>query len=118
MGNNIEELRRILFGDIRGVKDGTLDIEKAKAIDALSQTIIHSARVEIDYIRSTNGAGGTRFMLGDATAKDEPEETEDDIDERDLTEDQKELLALEGQKDSRTESYVHLRGQPIKRAIG
>ncbi|WP_430230999.1 hypothetical protein [Nitrosomonas communis] len=63
MANNIEELRGILFEAIRGVKDGTLDLEKAKVIEGLSQTIINSAKVEVDYLRVTEGVGGTSFMI-------------------------------------------------------
>lgn len=62
MENNIEELRSILFDTIREVKNGTIDLDKAKAIENLSQTIINSAKVEVDYIRATDKTTGTSFL--------------------------------------------------------
>lgn len=62
MANNIEELRSILFDTIREVKRGEIDLDKAKAIENLSQTIINSAKVEVDYMRVTDKTIGTAFL--------------------------------------------------------
>lgn len=62
MENNVNELRKILFESIRGVKDGTLDIEKAKAVADMSQVIINSAKIEVDYIKATGGVSGSTFL--------------------------------------------------------
>jgi len=62
MANNIEELRSILFDTIREVKRGEIDLDKAKAIENLSQTIINSAKVEVDYMRVTDKTTGTAFL--------------------------------------------------------
>ena len=62
MENNVNELRQILFESIRGVKDGTLDIEKAKAVADMSQVIINSAKIEVDYIKATGGVSGSTFL--------------------------------------------------------
>ena len=59
--NDIAELRAILFGTLRGVKDGTLNPEKAKAINDTAQTIINSAKVEVDYLK-TIGGGESEFI--------------------------------------------------------
>jgi hypothetical protein len=57
----IEDLRRHLFDAIAGVKDGSVSIEKAKTISELSQVIVNTAKVEVDYVRANNG-GKSRFI--------------------------------------------------------
>ena len=61
MNNDIEELRGHLFDTLRGLKDGTVDVEKAKAMSNLAGTIIETAKVEVDYMRVT-GESGTSFI--------------------------------------------------------
>ena len=83
----IEDLREHLFAAIAGVKDGSVSIEQAKTIGDLSQVVVNTAKVEVDFIRTTerresqflganghgaNGAalpngivGGRRHLLGD-----------------------------------------------------
>ena len=53
--NDAAELRSMLFETMRGLKDGELDVEKAKAINETAQTIINSAKVEVDYIKTAGG---------------------------------------------------------------
>jgi hypothetical protein len=53
--NTIEGLRARLFAAIDGVRDGTLEIDRAKTIGDLSQVIVNSAKVELDYVRATEG---------------------------------------------------------------
>ena len=55
--NNVTELRTHLFDALRGLKDKTMDIDRAKAIADVSQTIINSAKVEVDYLRVAGGTG-------------------------------------------------------------
>lgn len=119
MENNIEALRNILFDAIRGVKAGTLDIEKAKVIDGLSQTIINSAKVEVEYMRNSKKPTGTNFLLvndADEHDGDDPK-IEDDLDEQDLSEDQKDLLALGSAGSQRTTGYMHFRGMKTKQRL-
>jgi hypothetical protein len=59
--SNIDALRETLFDTIQKLKDGNLDTEKAKTIGDLSQVIINSAKVEVDFIRA-NGGGQSRFI--------------------------------------------------------
>lgn len=69
--NDITALREALFATLNGLrdKDKPLEIERAKAINETAQTIINSAKVEVDYLRHTGSQQGTGFMaLGDATA--------------------------------------------------
>jgi hypothetical protein len=55
--NKIEHLRDHLFEVIEMLKDGDMEIEKAKAITDVAQTIINSAKVEVDFIKTVNGNG-------------------------------------------------------------
>lgn len=58
---NIDDLRDLLFCAIEGVKDGTLDIEKAKVIGTLSQVMVNSAAVEVKHAQVT-GQKGSNFL--------------------------------------------------------
>jgi gas vesicle protein len=62
--NNLETLREHLFSTLKGLKDGTIDTEKAKVISDVSQTIINSAKIEVDYIRA-NGGGSSTFLTNE-----------------------------------------------------
>lgn len=59
---NIIDLRAILFETIQGIKGGSIDIEKAKAINELSQTIINSAKVEVDHMRIAGSQSTSDFI--------------------------------------------------------
>lgn len=54
----IEDLRRDLAQTIRDVrnKEDPLDIDRAKVVAELAQTMINSAKVEVDMIRALDGA--------------------------------------------------------------
>lgn len=60
--NNFKELRSILFDTLRDVKDGKMDVKKAKSISELSQTLINSAKVEVDYLKSTGNGGKSKMI--------------------------------------------------------
>lgn len=49
----IQDLRTHLFDAIQGVRDKTLTIEQAKTISDLSQVIVNTAKVEVDFVRAT-----------------------------------------------------------------
>jgi hypothetical protein len=51
MSNDAAALRDLLFDTIRGVKDGTLELDQAKAISEGAQTIINLAKAEIDMLK-------------------------------------------------------------------
>jgi hypothetical protein len=59
---NIVDLRAVLFETIQGIKGGSIDIEKAKAINELSQTIINSAKVEVDHMRIAGSQTASGFI--------------------------------------------------------
>lgn len=65
MSNKVEDLRDILFDTIRAVKDGKLPLDRAKAIGELTQVVVNSAKVEVDFIRATDGKGVASGFLGE-----------------------------------------------------
>lgn len=64
MANDITGLRDILFEELRSLgKNATpADIERAKAKSDIAQTIINSAKVEIDYMKQADSTKGTGFI--------------------------------------------------------
>jgi len=58
---SIEDLREHLFEAIAGVKAGSLSIEQGKTIGELSQVVVNTAKVEVDYLRLTDG-GESSFI--------------------------------------------------------
>jgi hypothetical protein len=69
MPNTIDELRTHLFATLKalGDKDKPMEIERAKAIANIAQTLINTAKVEVDYMR-VSGSIGTGFIQ-DTTKK-------------------------------------------------
>lgn len=63
MKNKIEDLRDHLFATIESLRDKEhpMDIERAKAISQVADTIIESAKVECKFIELTGG-DGTGFV--------------------------------------------------------
>lgn len=59
--NNLDTLRAALFETLQAVKAGTLDLDKARAVNELGRTLIESAKVEVDYLKTT-GEGGSSFI--------------------------------------------------------
>lgn len=59
--DNLAEVRAHLFGTLRDLRAGKIDIEKAKTINDTAQVLINSAKVEVDYIKQT-GAVSTGFI--------------------------------------------------------
>ena len=55
----ITELRGHLFAALRGLTDtnAPMDIERARAVSDVAQTIINSAKVEIDHMKVAGGEG-------------------------------------------------------------
>lgn len=59
----IDDLRSALFAALDGLTDkqNPMDIERAKAVSEVAQTIINSAKVEVEYAKAT-GASGSTFL--------------------------------------------------------
>ncbi len=46
-------LRKMLFQTLEGLKNKTIEIDQAKAINETAQSIINCAKVEVDYMRAS-----------------------------------------------------------------
>jgi len=64
----INDLRDTLFDTLASLKSGTLDIDRAKAINDVAQTIINSAKVEVDNARISGGTG-SGFLCDDTAPR-------------------------------------------------
>jgi hypothetical protein len=53
--NKLGDLRDHLFESIEMLKSGEMEIDKAQAINGLAQTLVASAKVEVDYIKQVGG---------------------------------------------------------------
>lgn len=64
MKNRIEDLRNHLFETIEALKDdeNPMDIERAKAISGVAQTMINSAKTEIDFLKVTGRVDDAGFL--------------------------------------------------------
>lgn len=63
MSNTIADLRKHLFDTIAGLKDGKMEIDRAKTIADVAQVVINSAKVEVDFMRMRgDDSKGTGFI--------------------------------------------------------
>ena len=61
MSKDITYLRAQLFATLAGVKDGTIELERARAVNEIGKTLVDTARVEVDYLRAIGG-GESEFL--------------------------------------------------------
>lgn len=61
--NKIEDLRDHLFEIIEMLKEGDMELDKAKAIADIAQVIVNSAKVEVDFIKVVHGNGSGFILL-------------------------------------------------------
>ena len=60
--DKIQDLRNHLFETIEMLKDGDIDIDKAKAISEVAQVIINSAKVEVQFLKEMGSNRHTGFI--------------------------------------------------------
>jgi hypothetical protein len=62
--NKIEDLRDHLFETLEALKDkdNPMDLDRAKVIADVSQTIINSAKTEVEFLRVTGHISGSNFF--------------------------------------------------------
>ncbi len=67
MNEDITALRAELFATLRGLRDpnAPLDLERARAVADVAQTIINTAKVEVDFMRTTGRPAATGFLPQD-----------------------------------------------------
>lgn len=68
MKNKIEDLRDHLFETLEALKDekNPMPLDRAKAVADVAQTIINSAKVEVDFMRVTGEVVGSGFITAPA----------------------------------------------------
>jgi hypothetical protein len=50
--NTLDDLRSELFATLRGLRKGDIKLDVAKGVADLSQTIINTAKVEVDFVKA------------------------------------------------------------------
>lgn len=68
MKNRLEDLRNHLFATIESLRDTEkpMELDRAKTIADVAQTLINSAKVEVDFLNTVGGVGGSTFLTGSA----------------------------------------------------
>jgi hypothetical protein len=61
----MDDLRDLLFESIRQVKDGKMPLDRAKAVGDLTQVMVNTAKVEVEFIKATKGKGRASGFLGE-----------------------------------------------------
>lgn len=59
MSQDLTALRAALFDTLAEVRAGTMDLDRARAVNELGKTLIDSAKVEVEYLRTTGGGEST-----------------------------------------------------------
>lgn len=59
MSKSINDLRETLFATLEAVKNGSMDLDKARQVNEVAKTIVETAKVEVDYLRVTGGGEST-----------------------------------------------------------
>ena len=55
MSKSLTDLRTALFETLDALKAGMIDIDRAKMINEVGKTLVETAKVEVDFLRVTNG---------------------------------------------------------------
>jgi hypothetical protein len=55
--NKLADLRDHLFETLEALKDGSMDLARAKTVSEVAQTMINLAKVEVDMVRAMDGRG-------------------------------------------------------------
>ena len=66
MNNDLDELRAHLFGAMRMVKSGEMEVAQANAISNIGRTLIDSAKLELRYMEQVDQRHDTGFMKTEA----------------------------------------------------
>lgn len=59
---DVNDLRDELFQALKDLRAGKINAEQAKGISEIGQTIVNSAKVEVDYARVTEQRSGSGFI--------------------------------------------------------
>jgi hypothetical protein len=61
---NLDTLRTLLFDTLRSVKDGNMDLDRARGVNEIAKTLVDTAKVEVDFVRATD-ANHSEFISGE-----------------------------------------------------
>lgn len=75
MSKSISDLYNALFDTLEQVKSGDMDLERAKVVTEVGQTIINTAKVEIDYIKATDADFQSGFLSATQVSGNQPQIT-------------------------------------------
>jgi hypothetical protein len=59
---DINEMRTHLFDVLKGLKNGSVDVATAKAMNETAQVLVNSAKVEVDFLKTTDSKIGSGFF--------------------------------------------------------
>jgi len=62
MSKDINTVREALFDTLEKLKNKNIEIEQAKAIQEVSQTLLNSAKLELDFLKHTDKFQSNFFM--------------------------------------------------------
>lgn len=79
----VDDLRAALFDTIEGVRDGSVPLDKARVVAELTQVIVNSSKVEVEFLKATNGKGQATGFLGQQPPEALPAPTGQDDDKGD-----------------------------------
>lgn len=73
MKNKLEDLRNHLFATLEALQDKEkpMPLDRARAIAEVAQTLINSAKVEVEFLEVTGGTG-SGFISHDETQQQRP----------------------------------------------
>lgn len=60
--NKIEDLRDHLFATIEGLREGDMEIDRAKAISEVAGKLIDTGKLEVQFLDTVGGIKGTDFI--------------------------------------------------------
>lgn len=71
----IADLRTELFATLRGLtdKETPMEIERARAVSEIAQTIINSAKVEVEHMKVVGGDGSGFLPLKEKSGSTSPQ---------------------------------------------
>lgn len=74
MKNKIDDLRNHLFATLEALQDDTnpMDLERARTVALVAQTVINSAKAEVDFINAIGKPVQQGLMQPDDEMKPEP----------------------------------------------
>ncbi len=62
-GNSLDDLNSILFDTLRDLRAKKISPEESEAINRTAQTLINSAKTEVEFIKATGGNRGTTGLI-------------------------------------------------------